>query len=473
MGETVFWLKSLYQLGFVCFFDFYFWIRVGAIMKIFLSLLIVPFFALATSVPELQLLESLDEKKKGREFLQLIWDTDLVISDIEATTYLQKLGYELTTYSENPRKNFGFFFLKDSSINAFAGPYGYIGIHTGMLLNSDFESELAGVLSHEISHVTQNHLVRFSKKSGKQNYLLLAGILVATLIDNNKASEAIFTSTLAGTLQQNINFTREHEWEADRIGTAMLKRSGFDPKGMANFFAKLKDKANAQEFLQSHPLSINRISDSLQHSGRTLGNYRKDSFEYATTKARLYYQAYYRIKIEDSKAITYYMQAYQALDEQNYKRAKRYSDKLLLVNNSKPSNILAGRIAAKLGNVVLAQQYFNKNHGNEKDEASVYYAAKTYLDNQQLGLGISILKPFLRENQGNYESYKLLALLYLKQGDFGRSHIQSAKALTVQGKLNQAIGHYERAKTLVDSQDLYDIVNAKIDTLKQIINLYK
>ncbi|CAC9647457.1 M48 family metallopeptidase [bacterium endosymbiont of Bathymodiolus sp. 5 South] len=442
-------------------------------MKILLSLLIVPLFAFALSVPELQLSESLDEKKRGGDFLQLIWDTDLVISDIEATTYLQKLGQELTTYSENPRKHFGFLFLKDDSINAFAGPYGYIGIHTGMLLSSDFESELAGVLCHEISHVTQNHLVRFSKKSGKQNYLLLAGMLAAALVDNNKASEAIFTSTLAGTLQQNINFTREHEWEADRIGTAMLKRSGFDPKGMANFFAKLKDSTNAQEFLQSHPLSINRIADSLQRSDRTLGSYRKDSFEYATIKAKLHYQKYNRIKTENGKAITYYMQAYQAFDEQNYKNAKRYIDRLLLIDKSKPSCILAGRIASKLGNVVLAQQYFNKNNSNEKDEASVYYAAKAYLDNQQLHLGISILKSFLRANQGNYESYKLLALLYLKQGDFGRSHIQSAKALIVQGKLDQAIGRYERAKTLVDSQDLYDIVNAKINTLKQIINLYK
>ena len=441
-------------------------------MKIFLSLLITPFFAFALSIPELQLSESLDEKKRGGEFLQLIWDTDLVVSDIEATTYLQKLGHELTTYSENPRKHFGFLFLKDSSINAFAGPYGYIGIHTGMLLSSDSESELAGVLSHEISHVTQNHLVRFSEKSGKQNYLLLAGVLAAALVDSNKASEAIFTSTLAGALQQNINFTREHEWEADRIGTAMLKRSGFDPKGMANFFAKLKDSTNAQEFLQSHPLSINRISDSLQRSERTLGNYRKDSFEYTTIKAKLYYQKYRRIKTEDNKAITYYMQAYQAFDKQNYQDAKRYSDKLLLINNSKSSNILAGRIVAKLGNVVLAQQYFNKNHGSEEDEASVYYAAKAYLDNQQVHLGISTLKPFLRTNQGSYESYKLLALLYLEQGDFGRSHIQSAKALIVQGKLDQAIGHYERAKTLVNSQDLYDIVNAKISTLQQIIDLY-
>ncbi|SMN13961.1 Exported zinc metalloprotease YfgC precursor [Bathymodiolus heckerae thiotrophic gill symbiont] len=415
--------------------------------------------------------ESLDEKKRGREFLQLIWDTGSVVSDIEMAIYLKKLGYELAAYSENPRKHFGFFILKDSSINAFAGAYGYIGVHTGMLLSSDSESELAGVLAHEISHVTQNHLERFSEKAGKQSYLMLAGVLAAVLVDNKKASEAVLTSAIAGTLQKNINFTREHEWEADRIGTSILKKSGFNPQGMANFFKKLKDSANAQEFLQSHPLSINRISDSLQRSARGSGNYKKDSFEYITVKAKLYYQQHQRIKLEKDKAIVYYMQAYQALDKQDYQAAKQYSDKLLAINSDKSSYILAGRIASQLGDIELAQQYFSKH--NAGDEANVYYMAKAYLDNQQPRLGIAILKPFLRTNQGSYESYKLLAYLYLKQGDAGRSHIQSAKALIVQGKLKKAIGHYQRAKTLVRSQDLYDIINAKIGDLQQILDLSK
>jgi len=443
-------------------------------MKKFLfTLLLIPFFAFALSVPNLQLTETLAEKKQGRAFLQLIWNTGAVVSDIEASIYLKKIGRELVAYSENPNKHFDFFFLRDNSINAFAGPYGYIGVHTGMLLSSDTESELAGVLSHEISHVTQNHLVRHAEKSGKQNYLLLAGVLAAALVGNGKVSEAILTSTVAGTLQQNINFTREHEWEADRIGTAMLERSTFDPKGMANFFTKLKDSANAQEFLQSHPLSINRIADSLQRTARSDSGGRVDSFEYKTIKAKLYYQDKQEIKFEKSPAITHYMQAYQAFKKQDYQNAKRHVDELLTINTDKPSNILAGRIASKMGNVKLAQQYFAKNITEENNEVSIYYAAKAYLDNQQYRSGIAILKPFLRTNQGNYESYKLLALLYIRQGDEGRSHIQSAKALVVQGRFNKAIGHYERAKTLVGSQDLYDVVNVKIKGLQEVIDLYK
>ena len=89
-------------------------------IKYLALLFFIPFWVFALNVPELQLLESLDEKKRGNEFLQFIWDTDSVVADVEITTYLSKLGHELITHSENPNKHFGFLLLNDSSINAFA-----------------------------------------------------------------------------------------------------------------------------------------------------------------------------------------------------------------------------------------------------------------------------------------------------------------------------------------------------------------
>ncbi|HIC40114.1 MAG TPA: hypothetical protein EYO74_01740 [Piscirickettsiaceae bacterium] len=436
-------------------------------------LFFIPCWVFALNVPEMQLLESLDEKKRGNEFLQLIWDTDSVVADVEITTYLSKLGHELITHSENPNKHFGFLLLNDGSINAFAGPYGYIGVHTGMLLSSDSEAELAGVLSHEVSHVTQNHLNRFSEKTDKQTYLMVAGMLAAVLVDDANTSQAIAASTIAGTAQQSINFTREHEWEADRIGTAMLAKSGFDPQGMAHFFEKLKDSSGAEEFLRSHPLSINRISDSFQRVARASGNYRQDSFEYIIAKAKLYYHKHGRIKLEEDSATMHYMQAYNAFEQQAYQAAKQHVDQLLAINNDKPSNILAGRIASKLGDIDKAQQYFDQNNLVETDEASVYYAAKAYLDNQQTNLSIETLKPFLRVNNGSYQSHQLLSSLFVKQGAFDRSHIESAKALIIQGRLEKAIGHYERAKAVTHSQDLYDVLSVRIDNLQQTLDLYR
>jgi predicted Zn-dependent protease len=424
----------------------------------------------ALEVPELTSSESLQEKKQGNEFLQIIWDTGSVVADIETQIYLKSLGYELIKYSENPNKHFGFFLLNDDSINAFAGAYGYIGVHTGMLLSSDSEAELAGVLSHEISHVTQNHLVRFSEKTDKQTYVILAGILASVLVKNTEFSQAIATSTIAATAQQNINFTRNHEWEADRIGTNMLIKSEFNPQGMANFFEKLQDDVNAQEFLLSHPLSINRISDSMQRSSRIKGDYRKDSFAYKTIKARLYYQQNKHIKLEEDISLTLYMQAYDAFEKQNYSTAKGFIEKLLLVNDSKSSYILAGRIYAKLKNIKQAQQYLSQVVENE---AVIYYASQAYLDNNQTQKGINLLRRYLKRNDGDYLLHKLLARLYVDVGSLDRSHIHNAEALVRQGKLNSAVAHYQRAKAITQSQDLFDVIGVKIEHLEKRINIYE
>jgi len=307
----------------------------------------------------------------------------------------------------------------------------------------------------------------------KDKTIVLFGSMIPYSVDNSDASQAIAASTVAGTAQQNINFTREHEWEADRIGTTMLSKSGFNPKGMAHFFEKLKDTPDAEEFLLSHPLSTNRIADSMQRAARISGDFREDSFEYITIKAKLYYHKYGRIKLEQDKEITLYMQAYQAFDQQEYLIAKTYVDKLLKLKQDKSSYILAGRIASKLGKINQAQQYFEQNILIEDDEPSIYYAAQAYLDNQQPRLGIATLKPFLRVNEGSYQSYRLLSSLFVKLGSFDRSHIQSAKALIVQGKLDKAIGHYERAKAVTHSQDLHDVIAVRIDNLQQTLDLYK
>ncbi len=435
-------------------------------MKLLVIWVLTALSAFALNIPELVPTESLQEQKQGNEFLQIIWDTDLVVDDIETQVYLKKLGFELSTYSENPSKHFNFFMLEDASINAFAGPYGYIGVHTGMLLSSDSESELAGVLSHEISHVTQNHLTRFSEKTAKQTYLMLAGMLVAVLVKDS----SIAVSSVAAIAQQNINFTREHEWEADRIGTKMLLKSGFDPKGMAHFFKKLKDSPSANEFLRTHPLSINRISDSIQRSAREYDDYRADSFEYLTIKAKLYYHQYKRVKLETSKVLNLYMQAYDALEKQKYQQAKNHIDQLLELNHNNPTYILAGRIYSKLAQIDKAQAYFSKVSDSE---TGIYYAAKAYAANNKITNGISILRRYLKLNIGTYYSHKLLSFLYVNVGKLDRAHNHNAKALVLQGKLSEGVIRYQRAKSVTQSRNLFDVLTVRIKRLERLIDLYQ
>lgn len=424
---------------------------------------------IAAGLPEISQQETLSEQKRGMKFLRLLWSDNLIVDDLEAEKYLQKLGAELAKKSTKPHKHFAFFVINKNEINAFAAPYGNIGVNFGLLLKSDSEAELAAVLAHEIAHVTQDHLKRFDIKTRNQPFWMMAGILAGIVAKDDEVKEAVIATTLAKTTQQSINFIREHEWEADRNGIKILKKTGFDPQGMADFFKKLKDDEDAYEFLRTHPLSINRIVDSLQRIGKKSIFIRQDSFTYLTVKARLYYHQYQRIQQQKNPEISKYMLSYQAFSKQKYNEAQKHINQLLTTNQTISTKILAGRIAAKLGQTKAARQFFN----NKDDEASFYYAAKMFLDNRKYAKGIAILKPFLRSNAGSSASFELLAALYLKQGKLARAHIQKAKSLIIKGQLKEAIGQYYRAKILTNNQDLADVIVFKIKDLEQTIEIFK
>jgi predicted Zn-dependent protease len=169
-----------------------------------------------------------------------------------------------------PRRgsNFEFFALRDATLNAFALPGGYIGVHSGLILAAQSESELAGVLSHEIAHVTQKHLARLM---GKQNqaqmtqWLAMAVAILAARSNPDVSQAAMATGAAAG-VQTMLNYSRDFEREADRIGIQTLERAGFDVRGMASFFERMQKfgrlyENNAPGYLRTHPLTVERISD--------------------------------------------------------------------------------------------------------------------------------------------------------------------------------------------------------------------
>jgi predicted Zn-dependent protease len=175
----------------------------------------------------------------------------------------------LGAYFMRQLRQFTFFMVNDSSINAFAGPGGYIGINTGLLTAAKSESELAGVMAHEIAHVTQRHLARGFEASDRMSGPRLAAMAAALLIGTQDAGAgaAAFTAASAASLQYQINFTRANEKEADRIGIQSLANAGFDPNGMAGFFERLQQNsrlygARPPEFLSTHPVTTNRISEA-------------------------------------------------------------------------------------------------------------------------------------------------------------------------------------------------------------------
>jgi len=211
------------------------------------------------------------ERKIGEQIMRQIRATGGYLNDPEVNDYLNELGYRLVAGTPDIRQDFEFFAVPDAQINAFALPGGYIGIHTGLILLAQNESELASVVAHEISHVTQRHMSRMVAKQQDSLLLSLAGLALAILASRASGSKDGVTAALAGSqalmIQNQLNFTRENEYEADRVGFQRLVAAGFDPNGAAAFMQRLQRstrfvEGNTPSYLRTHPISYERIAEA-------------------------------------------------------------------------------------------------------------------------------------------------------------------------------------------------------------------
>ena len=236
----------------------------------------------------------LQERRLGESIMREIRADRAFYDDAEATDYINSLGNRLASRSTESRQEFEFFLIRDSQINAFALPGGFIGVNTGLMLAGQSESEVAGVLAHEIAHVTQRHIARMLQQQNQSTLTSLASIAAALLLSrvNTQAAEAALAFGQAGAIQSQLNFTRDNEREADRVGLQILDQSGFDPRGMSGFFERLQRatrvyESGAPSYLRTHPLTFERIADM---QSRTEGmGYRQipDSLEFQLIRAKL------------------------------------------------------------------------------------------------------------------------------------------------------------------------------------------
>ena len=240
------------------------------------------------------LISPVQEKALGDSFFRSIRSQLEISYDPDVQQYIQAIGQTLVTNSDNPTQDFYFFVVLSDDINAFAGPGGYIGINSGLILSSDSESELASVMAHEIAHVTQRHIYRSYEASSRMSLPALAAMLAAIIVATQAPEVGLgaLSAIQAGTLQMQIDFTRDNEQEADRIGIKTLERAGFDPLSMPAFFEKLQNASRyygegAPEFLRTHPVTASRISDTRGRAEKYPYRQVPDSQDYRLIKAKL------------------------------------------------------------------------------------------------------------------------------------------------------------------------------------------
>ena len=371
-----------------------------------------------------------------------------VIHDPVINEYIQDLGNKLVIEADNAKFPFSFFMINNSSINAFAFFGGHVGIHSGLITQADSESELASVFAHEVAHVTQRHLARASQAQKRSAPLqiatLIGGILLA--MANPEAGMATISASNAGAAQSRINYTRSMEQEADNIGIAMLARAGFDPAGAPAFFSKLAQQSRGQsnqlEFLRTHPIPENRISETRARAATYGIRNVPASLSFHLVKARIMARyegnplrniSYFSYQVQEQKYVlreaALYGLALSYFESEQYASASQILNDLLrddpenLFYLDVMTDVLIAQGDAKAAIKLLTPLWEFK----PKNKVLSLNLANAMIKAQQYPEAIQILRDVLLLDPEHFLSYSLLVDAYTATGQKRQMYKASAE----------------------------------------------
>ncbi len=265
------------------------------------------------------------ELEIGQKFYQRLVQKGLVIDDALLSHYLSDVGEALLSSVSGRLRDYHFFLVNDTSVNAFATPGGYIGVNLGLIALTRSEDELASVLAHEISHVKLRHTMQMIEKSEDVSMASMLSILTAILLSSTSpdAATALIYTGAAGSAQAMVNFTRTNEYEADRVGVNFLKGSEYNPLAMVDFMALLKQSEQSGalsniEYLRTHPINSNRVAE-IQSRLQGYENNEYKSVRYQQFKDYLLYK--YAPNLKLGKKTPFY-QALIEMKNGNYQQAE-------------------------------------------------------------------------------------------------------------------------------------------------------
>jgi predicted Zn-dependent protease len=325
-----------------------------------------------------------DEYQIGAMVVRQLREQDQILDDPETAEYLQSLGSRIAAQATGDTgQRFYFFIVRDPSINAFALPGGFIGINHGLILTTNNEAQLASVLAHEVAHVTQRHIARRLQAQGRQNIASMAAVLAAIILGaaaggSGDAVQGAIAVAQGVSAQRSINFTRANEYEADRVGIGFLAAAGFDPNAMADLFDTMGRRAglagrNVPEFLQTHPVTTNRIAESRARAAQFTGTVAPESVGYSLARERL------RVVVGPSDAdVRPYYQARR--EARSLSHGERFGEALAILKSGDAATaaVELGELAKELPQspmIAAALGQAQMTGGNERDALRIFERA--------------------------------------------------------------------------------------------------
>lgn len=442
-------------------------------------------------------LTPLQERQIGQQSMMQIRAGKQYLDDAEINDYLNQLGAKLVENSPEPSLDFEFFAVDDYSVNAFALPGGFIGVNAGLLLITQSESELASVLSHEISHVTQHHLARMIEGQRGDSLISMAAIAIAILAARTspQAAEATIASVQAGNIQKQLNFTRANEEEADRIGLQLLQKSGFNTHAMPEFLERLQKAtrlldSNAPNYMRTHPITSDRIAEIENRIHNQPYRLIPDSLDFQLVRTKLI-----AAQKTAPDAIAYFS---DALGTQNYGNpiAQRYglvsallrdnqiqraAQELTILRKQAKTNpmsknspmieTLAGQVLRATKNYTEALAFYRTAVQNfPQHRALIYDYTDLLLQDNQAEIAVKLLTEQLTRHPSDTTLYDLQARAYAMQGKTLEQHQAQAYSYAWQGNLHAAIEQLELAKQAGGSFYQLSTIESDLRELREMLD---
>ncbi len=451
---------------------------------------------LAEGLPELgdasqSSFSSLEERRMGEEVMREIRADPSYYDDAEATDYIASLGNRLVLQGTDSRQPFRFFFIRDNQINAFALPGGFVGVNTGLILAAQGESEVASVLGHEIAHVTQRHIARMIEQQKTSTVVSLAAIALAVLAAraSSEVGSAAAAVGQAGAIQNLLNFTREHEREADRVGLQILEKSGYDPRAMAVFFERLQRATRLSEgvapnvYLRTHPLTHERIADIQNRVEQMPYRQVRDSMDFHLVRAklraeldppreaRMFFEQSLAEKRYLSEAASHYGLAISLVRLKDYAGAKKEFEVVQRTAGTHPMvDTLGCRIKQEAREVEAALAcYVQAAKAYPKHRALIYDYAEALLQLGRADTALDIVGRGLQQYSDDPKLYLLQARSYALQGKRLAQHRATGEAYARMGNVRGAVEQLQIALKSGDG-DFYQLsaTEARLRELRKI-----
>ncbi len=438
-----------------------------------------------------QITSSLEEERMGRQFMRNARRHLDFSDDPEIVSYIRSLGNRLLESVGLPVDEFHFTVVNDTNLNAFAVPGGFISVHTGLIARTESEAELASVMAHEITHITQRHLARMIERAKQRSIPAVAAMVAAILVGGQVGSAALMGANAALAADQ-LKYNREFEKEADAIGLKMLAGAGFDPSAMPSFFLKLQKSSSllagdVPEYLRTHPLSVNRIAESEARAAGYEFKGSEESVDFFHIRARV--QA---LMSSDSVRQANLFSA-QENREIGVRRAESYGEALALMKAGRFDNarsvisqllkdfpdynfyrLLEGQIASSAGNAEVAVDIFEDVYLDKKDDpARIRYYAKALMAVERYEVARKILRRWQRLDRQEPGVYELLSRVEGERGRLAEAFQARAEYFAARFEPGRALEELGKARRSARG-DFYIVssIDAREQELQQEMEKY-